>query len=118
MTQTNLSPISTSPQTEYVLYTFETNPMQADRLTWKKQSVTTNKLSALSAGQKLSSTLKYKRVELHEHNKHTDTVIPIYEWANESLSQKLKSMINPTIFLFLSGFFILSTLILTFFVYF
>ena len=80
----NTATISKNSAPEYIIYTFEPSDALPHRLHWKKQSVTTNKLSAYQAGQKLFSLKKYDRIELYERayaNDHSpESMKPIHRW--------------------------------------
>jgi hypothetical protein len=82
----NTSKINGNFAPEYIIYTFEHSDVLPHRLHWKKQSVTTNKLSAYQAGQKLFSLKKYDRIELYERayaNDHRpESMKPIHRWQN------------------------------------
>lgn len=73
---------------EYILYTFERSGAIPQRLQWKKQSITTSKLSAFQAGQKLFSLKKYARIELYERMPGDDSqnIKPIHRWQPHQTS--------------------------------
>ncbi len=108
--QTNQPLLSSAP--EYILYTFESHDDSGHRLQWKKQSITTNKLSAFQAGQKLFSLKKYERVELYEkaysNNNLPQSVKPIHRW------QMKKSRFSVYNLFWISGLIILAAALIVF----
>ena len=85
MPDPQFTPNATAKQgSEYIIYTFEPSDVIPNRMQWKKQGITTNKLSAFQAGQKLFSLKKYARIELYEraigHGPRTDHIKPIHHW--------------------------------------
>lgn len=105
MTTENQLHSSPSAKTEYILYTFEPalgEGNDSPRLRWKKQSVTTNRLSAIHAGNKLFQLNKYDKIELYQRSTHPIDLLtapataakPLYRWSKHTWSDSICHFIN------------------------
>ncbi len=121
MKQSSTIPSLCSSDTEYILYTFEVSHTDRQTLSWKKKSITHNRLSALSAGQKLFNQGLYSRIELYHRTKDGTSpyqpLKPIHSWSSRAFKKQTLSNLVPFILLFMAGCSLLIALALSIFIH-
>jgi hypothetical protein len=117
MKQSLTIPSLSSSDAEYVLYTFEPSNVDAQSVSWKKQSITHNRLSAMSAGQKLFNQGLYARIELYHRTKDNTSMRtalkPIHSWSSRGFMLQNDSLLMPRLLLLASGVCLMIALALT-----
>jgi hypothetical protein len=117
MKQSLTIPSLSSSDTEYVLYTFEPSSVDAQSMSWKKQSITHNRLSAMSAGQKLFNQGLYARIELYHRTKDNTSMRtplkPIHSWSSRGFILPTDSLFMPHILFLTAGCCLMIALALT-----